>query len=308
MDSELPLNKYIAISPFYGLALRPGTQFLSLGDYKLCNKNYLESNFPNSKGTFKSKIQVHQNQIPAIDFYFIIREKIIASNIEEANKIFVLEIGHLVNTLLYCISFRSSENQKISIRKENISQAIYIQGESQSQKSSLIDDLINPIYFLDEEVFSHKGNNIKIFQYLSTEPKSNIEKRIKSAVSWIGQALINSDITEGFLELAIALETLLIFQDGFISKSITAQLAEFAAFLTETELLKRIEVQKKVKDLYRKRSAIVHSFSTNIEEKDFQSLLEILKIIIHKYFILIETEKIKEINDINSHIERLRFS
>jgi hypothetical protein len=228
--------------------------------------------------------------------------------VEEADEIFDKEVDNLIYTLLYCIPVRREENRKISIRAENISQATFVKSVTQSQQSFSNRDLTNPVYILDDKILKYPGNDIRLFQYLTIDPSSNIERRIKRAVSWIGQALRNPDLTEGFLELAIAFETLLIFQDGFISKSITAQLAEFASFLTETELQKRREISKTVKALYKKRSDIVHSHSTDIDVVDFTSLLKILKKIIHKYFSLIDTKNLKDMNGINSHIEDLRFS
>ena len=130
---------------------------------------------------------------------------------------------------------------------------------------------------MDNNVFNLAGNDARLFEFIERDPSTNIQLRIKRAVNWVGRALRSPEIAEGFLWLAIALETLLIAQDGFISRSITAQLAEFAAFLTASDVETRKQVNKSVKELYQTRSAIVHSSATKIQGEDFDRLLVIVR-------------------------------
>ncbi len=296
------------VSPFYGFSLRPGTEKIVLGNYAICTKPYVEQNYPDVKDHLHIRHSVGEGQIAAIDFYYVVRENVLAKDIAEAKETFNREIIHFIDALLYSIPARLDENRKISIWSEDMSQMIFIKSASGAQHSWSRSNLTSPVYIMDQKVLEEPGNDIRLFRFLDSDPASNLERRIKRAVSWVGQALRNLDLTEGFLELAIALETLLIFQDGFVSKSIVAQLAEFAAFLCETDSESRKKVNQKVKDLYKKRSGIVHSFETNIEFADFADLVRILRKIVREYFRLIDEKNLRDLAGVNSHIENLRFS
>lgn len=301
-------NVYLLISSFYGFKLRDGLEKLDLGDFTICNKIYIEKNYPETNDIFKAKYIQSTGLIAEIDFYYVIQRNIKADDLQNAITIFENSIDHLINTILYCIPVRQDKNRRISTRDERANQILFIKTNDSSHESYSNHDLSFPLYVLDENIFTFPGNSSRLFEYITTDPSTNIQSRICRAANWIGQALRNPDIIEGFLWLAVALETLLIAQDGFISKSITAQIAEFAAFLTEGQIEKRKEINKRVKDLYKKRSAIVHSFSVDIKEDDFADLLRILKGIIYTYFNLIDRKNISKIDDIVSYIDDLKFS
>ncbi len=99
-----------------------------------------------------------------------------------------------------------------------------------------------------------------IFQSLNSE---DIGSRIKRSVTWYskGVAVDNSD--EQFVALAIAVESLLIGRGESNPQaswgSITQRIADRAAFLLGKNVNERIKIAKSAKDLYRKRSGIVHS-------------------------------------------------
>lgn len=112
------------------------------------------------------------------------------------------------------------------------------------------------------------------------DKNSPILNRIKSAVTWYSSA-VNADIPEiQFVSLMTALEILLV---GEISKdpnqnsgSISQRLSERVAFLLGNNYQKRLELEKKAKQLYGLRSDIVHGGK---KLNDIESLFELESIV-----------------------------
>jgi hypothetical protein len=298
---------FTIVSPFYGYKLREPVQEFKLGNYTICTKKHIMEEYHDADEIFESKIRTIEGMVAEIDNYYICNTKIEAESIDEAKSKFMEGIENLINVLLYLIPKRDPENGKIKIALEHTRYSFIVKEDSKTTISHSKEDLINPLYIIDDKLFSFPGNDIRLFDYLATKPTTHIEKRIHNAVSWIGQAAKNLNLTEGFLELSIAFETLLVFQDGFISKSITAQLAEDTAFLISDAVEERKAIYKRIKDLYQKRSSIVHSTKVDIQLKDYYDLLEYLKLIIEKYFTLLDEEKIKNLNEIREYLDDAKF-
>lgn len=106
---------------------------------------------------------------------------------------------------------------------------------------------------------------------LQPNVKSDILKRIYRAVTWYSKAVDAISLDESFVCLAIALESLLVGRDesGLYSNlgSISQKLGERMAFLLGNEPGNRIQIEKEIKDLYGRRSRIVHN-GEEIERKD----------------------------------------
>lgn len=299
---------YKVISHIYGITLREGLDHLNLGSFTICDTNYLYENHPEAISTFSKKINMPKGQVAQIDHYYIIQKNIIGVTYNEVQKQFENNVSDFITTLLYCIPQKHPDNNKISITKENSSNEIYIKSDTRTSESHTTMDLMSPLYILDNKIFKYAGNNVKLFEYLDKEPSTQLEKKIKLAVNWIGQSLRNNHMIESFLALCVALETLLSFQDGFITPSITSQLSEWTAFLTEDSLDERKSKYKKIKDLYGKRSKIAHSGTAQITKNDYYDLLNIIKNVINKLFELVENNKITKSDDLRNYIDELKYS
>ncbi|MBK8905442.1 MAG: hypothetical protein IPM53_29940 [Anaerolineaceae bacterium] len=90
----------------------------------------------------------------------------------------------------------------------------------------------------------------------------DIANRIQRAVTWYGKAVDADTHDEQFVNLAIALESLLIGGEGSgpytTSGSISQNLRERTAFLLKNDFESRHEQSEQTKRLYGRRSAIVH--------------------------------------------------
>jgi len=302
-------NSYTFITHFYGISLLKDMKSFCIGDFIFCTKQYILENYQNTNSLFTYKILPPNGMIASIDNYFIIINNISAPNEDEANNIFYTLVDDLINTILYLIPNRNDENKLISITKESLMNELLLivnktRSESFSNKS-----LNNPLYIIDERLFHAPGNDKRIFDYLKKEPPYEIQKKIIRAVSWIGQAMRNKKINEAFLELSLALESLLVSDTDFISKSITAQVSEDVAFLIGINLNDRIEICKNTKKLYGKRSSVVHpKGNENISESDYYLLVDYLKRIIDSLFKLIDDQKIRNSKELRIYIYNKKFS
>ena len=302
-------KEFNIISHLYGISVDK-TSFIELGNFILCDFNYLSLNYPNSKDTFSRKFNqgIEENKIALIDNYFIIMKNIVANDEKEARQKFYNYVEDFINVVLYCIPFLNSENQQISITQTNASDEIYIIKEKGSSEFFATKDLLSPLYKVNENLFRYEGNNKKLFEFIDRNNLSEIETKVKRAVSWVGQSLRKTDIVESFLNLCVAFETLFTYQDEFIKDSLISQMTDQSAFLCENNLDSRKKLVKEIKDLYRLRSKIVHHGNADISEQNYHDFLKIIKKIIHGILNLIDSEKITTAQQLRNFLIDKKFS
>ena len=155
------------------------------------------------------------------------------------------------------------------------------------------------------------GNDIKqnedilnIFDY-----NSELSKRILRALKWLGKSKLASTIEDSFLYIAIAHECILSFNENtYISPSKTHSLAESLTFLIEENTEKRIEIYEDLKQMYSKRSAIVHSGNANLTQELRDRFFRYVLLGTRKIIELNKERGISSINYIEKLIKQKRFS
>ncbi|MBI1983745.1 MAG: hypothetical protein HYS61_06070 [Acidobacteria bacterium] len=100
---------------------------------------------------------------------------------------------------------------------------------------------------------------------LEQEAMSDLEERILSALQWAGRASVNERREEAFLQFAIGLEVLLL---RHTETELTYRLSLRAAHLLLKDFEGRKDLGKKVRDLYRVRSRVVHSGTLQVTDAD----------------------------------------
>ena len=152
-----------------------------------------------------------------------------------------------------------------------------------------------PFELDSERIETMKNNGFEIVnEILKRDTHNSFETRLLASIYWFGSGVNISEIKaaeiqkqkdekqknkhvdfeyfnagDRFLKLFIALEALLIFGEH---EPITNNLAERVAFLLNNEYEKRKEIKKRMKDLYRVRSKIVHHGGVDITHYDLQYL------------------------------------
>lgn len=131
--------------------------------------------------------------------------------------------------------------------------------------------------------------NVNTWAHMDLETMNNcfhrkkdaeIEERIQRATNWYGKAVDTDSPEEKFVNLAIALESLLIGDEGKglnkTTGSINQKIGERVAFLLGTDFNNRIEKEKEAKYLYDIRSDIVHS-GKSVNKQDLIKMDELVK-------------------------------
>jgi hypothetical protein len=103
-------------------------------------------------------------------------------------------------------------------------------------------------------------------------PSGQIERKLIGGLRWLGEATRPDTASARFAKLAFALEALVGGEPSgdlsATSMGITATLAERSAFLVGTSAAERLSLDEEVRDLYTKRSAIVHGESADADPND----------------------------------------
>lgn len=99
---------------------------------------------------------------------------------------------------------------------------------------------------------------------LLTESSELESSRVKAAIEWCFDSKANENETLSFLQVCIALESLLGDEES--SGGLTETLADRCAYLISSDIKGRKAIKEKFKELYRIRSKIVHGVKTSIEQ------------------------------------------
>lgn len=159
--------------------------------------------------------------------------------------------------------------------------------------------------FIDD---SRLGND-RIWSLFAKSYPNDMERRIISAIEWIGKALRDEEPTRAFTQYMFALEALLQYQQKgqFVSPSIAYQMSEFVAFIINNNLDDRLNTEKIIRDLYAKRSAIVHGGSTRVYEKDIVNAEFILQSIIRVLLLNDEFKGINTIQELGEWVKKQKY-
>jgi Apea-like HEPN len=102
----------------------------------------------------------------------------------------------------------------------------------------------------------------------------SIGERVFRGLGWLARARQTEDVAERFLYCFTALEALLTSDDK--SAPVVERIARRAATILEQEPRKRKIIFKRIKELYAKRSALVHSGTRKVSHADTRILESIL--------------------------------
>lgn len=146
----------------------------------------------------------------------------------------------------------------------------------------------------------------RVSEILAKDNRSEVEERILAALQWAGRATVDKRPEEAFLHYAIALECATLGRKDNVE--LTYRLSMRTALLVGNTPDDRLEIKKKVRDLYDIRSKIVHSGHYEVADSDL-SLIRyyakrcIIRILTEKPFLSMEKEK-----DLNAWFEEALLS
>lgn len=146
---------------------------------------------------------------------------------------------------------------------------------------------------------------------------TELENRLVNAIRWIGIANSNQSEATQYVQYVFALESLLAYnpQNDPITPSISAQLAEYAAFIVGENANEKViskgelreKIFKDVKQIYANRSKVVHGSDIRINKATISGVRETIYIIVHSVAYSKEILKMTSMNKLAKWIENLKF-
>jgi len=163
---------------------------------------------------------------------------------------------------------------------------------------------------IDEPYFvsSEKGFD-RLWELLGAPSPTPIQRRILMAVSWFSQSLYESSLSSAFMKAAIAIE--LLFKSdkkAIVTPSIMSQICEGACLLLFDSVDERMHAEKRLKDAYGLRSAIVHSGSERVDHESYRYILMILRMLVITMLTDPRLASFSRLEEIGDYIKRVKYS
>ena len=305
---DMPKMKCEVFYPVFGVNyFKKGP--LELGPYTIYNKNIhrkalIEKN-PDGEKILNEELDQIINSDVIIGIEVIVRET--ARAYEKAR----LDLQRFEDTVRFMIA---DHNKRYDVGIFNFnfykrSSALLITSESMGTNDNMtgtIDKLNLHQFPINGPIYGHD----RVWIMLGKPNPTDLEKRIITAIEWSGKALRDEVPSRAFVQYIFGLEALLQFQQKgvMISPSITYQISEFAAFIISDELETRLEIEKTVKELYAKRSAIAHGGSNNVSKEQLREALYLMKGIITALLVNKQFQEIKTMDQLNTWVKSKKYS
>jgi hypothetical protein len=167
---------------------------------------------------------------------------------------------------------------------------------------------MEPVDLSDTYFASAECGNAKIWALFEVDNTSQIERRIMSAVEWIGRGVSELDDTNAFTQFMFALESLLKHDPKSVIKpSIVASISEMAAFVLADGYDKRCRIEGQVKELYSSRSAIVHGGRMQVPTDDARQALWLAKSIVITLLVDPEISQFSSLEELAKWIKKQKY-
>ncbi len=119
-----------------------------------------------------------------------------------------------------------------------------------------------------------------VYKFINNEKLTDFEKRVWTALYWLGEAMHERELNPLIIKYATCLEALFNSQEGGISQ----QISEFTAHVVGKTKDERMEIYKNVKKLYSLRSTSVHGASVinSIDDRFLSYIQQICEVAVFK--------------------------
>lgn len=125
----------------------------------------------------------------------------------------------------------------------------------------------------------------------------SLDERIQRCIHWLGLSALNDNITDSFVQISIAVESLLTNSKDEIAKNLSLRLSSLLAI----DDIKRKDIKKKIYELYDKRSKIIHEGKNEITNEDKELFFNYVFNGVLNVIDLIKQKKIKNTEELYSY-------
>jgi hypothetical protein len=218
----------------------------------------------------------------------IARLEVTTIDFEAAYQMAVKKVRSTVDAINFYLS-REREGGWIFLPGEASPSADLVIGIADSRECKIASRRHGPARKIPLKQLASRPGFSRISDLLSRPAPTDLEERILAALQWAGRAQVDPRREEAFLLFAISLETLMLGRDttGEITHKLGVRCAHLGGGST---LVEKRRVIDQIAQLYRLRSKIVHSGSSQVAEAELALMKEYALI---SLFIVLDREPFK---------------
>lgn len=296
--------RYRVMREIFGVSLSDLSHSYYIGNFKIFHFPSQKDSVAEIIGSTITLMCTPKEPIYLIEYEVEAREHIRAIEIadEKFNK-FVLFLRHIIGS--------SDDRYEVGILDYygwRARSAHVISQQGYSANAERIGP-IEPIP-IDNPYFINKNAGYdKLWMLIDKQNRTKLEKRISTAVEWIGRSLFERTVQTAFIEASVALESIFTYQEkAIITPSILSQITESVAMIVGETPDQRLEIEKEIKDLYSIRSGIVHSGDKDIDKKDFEIFIYYIRLIVQILLTNPQYAECETIEELYEYLKRQKYS
>lgn len=158
-------------------------------------------------------------------------------------------------------------------------------------------------YFMSAE----RGFN-RLSSAAAKSQNTDIDQRLLVAIEWLAQSYVERSPSSAFIKAAIALEQLFVLEKNtVITPSISAHISETVAMLLGANAESRLEIVRKVRELYGTRSKIVHRGTAETDIRDTRRIWTLTREAIFKLMTASSLSHLNSIKELDDFLKLKKF-
>jgi len=324
--TNIEIKKYRLICPVYSYFGLSSNDILEYGKYRFIPKEKMKEHLEeHHQNLYYSEFKlIYENKKRPCLCYF--ETECEAKDNTMAYEIFTSHYNRVCNSLkfIFCDSNISMKYGEFYDKQNIVDDFVYSCSDGIAAWHGVTDseylfegfiDRDNRKYnvennFFDKLIWAYDDDmgNYRVWELLNKPEHNEIEKRILRAIDWIGMAICENQPAIAFIQCAFAIECLLQDNNEFISKSITAQISEYTAFIIGRDKNHRRDIAKVFKELYKVRSKIAHGVIVDSLYEELQAIIWLSKQIVINFLLKPELRNITSMELLREFIEDKRYS
>ena len=299
-----PVSTYRVLRGIYGIDLQDLSKPYHIGNFTIyhysSHKNIIESYTPVSP-----EFLLMDKEEYLVEYKVEARDGNKA--LEKADKYFAL--FPLFVKFMLGSKIKHHDIGILQFPNSTLTQAFILSAEDNSIKLDNENGFYLPFHIDDEYFIKPEAGYDKLWILIDKANKNKLETRIVNAVQWIGKSLSESDFQSAFIQTVIAIEIIFTFQEKtVVTPSIMSQISESLALIVGNNYAERIEIEKRIKDLYGVRSGIVHAGKDEISYDDYMTFLQYARIVIIRLLTDKELIRLDSIEKLFEYTKKLKYS
>ncbi|QDZ88055.1 HEPN domain-containing protein [Priestia megaterium] len=307
--------EFEVLYPLYGAEYKK-SHLLKIGPYTIYNSDIHRQQLLEKYPYTSERIISELNEFTGTS-NLVISVNVKARHSDKANERAIVKLQHFENTIRFIIA----DQARYTKERNNYDIGIFNFNETKRTRGLLFSEqlsvstisLTGAFENIDLHDFPIQDPDYaydEIWVILEKEKPTELEKRIMSAITWVGKGLRDEESTRALVQYVFALESLLQFQqkNTLVSPSITYKMAELAAFIIGEEYEDRSKIEDLVKRIYSKRSAIAHGGSHEVDESILDNALWLIQNLIMRLIVDEELKKSISIQEVDAWVKIQKYS